>query len=72
MLYQRSQAIEHRLNTLLGLIRIGRHSTPELAERLGVSVPTVSRCIRALRERGHAIEAKRTSDGWSYRLARGE
>jgi biotin operon repressor len=72
MLYQRSQTIEHRLNTLLRLIQLGKHSTPELAESLGVSVPTVSRCIRALRERGHAIEAKRTPDGWSYRLASGE
>ncbi|WP_148596155.1 HTH domain-containing protein [Aquisphaera giovannonii] len=69
MIYQRSFAIESRLDTLLSLIRAGSHSTPALAELLGVSVPTVSRCIRALRDRGYAIEAKRVAEGWSYRLS---
>ncbi len=68
MLYQRSQTIEHRLDLLLGLIRENKHSTPVLAEQLGVSIPTVSRCIRALRERGHPIKSKRTADGWSYSI----
>jgi biotin operon repressor len=69
MVYQQSFAIEFRLGQLLGLIRVGEHSTPALAEILGVSVPTVSRCIRALRDRGYRIEARRIADGWSYRVA---
>jgi Mn-dependent DtxR family transcriptional regulator len=43
MLYKRSLEIEQRLETVLRLIRSGRYSTPKLAERLGVSIPTVSR-----------------------------
>ena len=37
-----------------------------LDEEVGVSIPTISRCVTALRERGHDIESKRTSDGWRY------
>src|SRR5258707_10266193 len=70
MLYQRSQEIEQRLNTVLRLIRSGRYSTPKLAERLGVSIPTVSRCVTALRERGHDIRAEKSAQGWSYILSR--
>jgi len=50
MHYEKSLQIEQRLNELLELIQSGRYSTPELAERVGVSVPTVSRSIQALRE----------------------
>jgi len=70
MIYQRSQAIERRLETVLRLIRTGRYSTPTLAEEVGVSIPTVSRCVNALRERGHDIRAEKHSDGWRYVLAR--
>ena len=70
MLYQRSQEIERRLETVLRLIRTGRYSTPTLAEEVGVSIPTVSRCVTALRERGHDIKAEKHSDGWRYVLAR--
>jgi biotin operon repressor len=68
MVYQRSQIIEHRLDLLLSLIQANKHSTPVLAEQLGVSIPTISRCIRALRERGYPIKSRRTADGWSYRI----
>jgi DNA-binding IclR family transcriptional regulator len=68
MLYQRSLEIETRLETALGLIRTGRYSTPGLARQLGVSIPTVSRCVTALRARGHVIQAKRSDDGWRYVL----
>jgi Mn-dependent DtxR family transcriptional regulator len=70
MLYQRSQEIERRLETVLGLIRTGRYSTPTLAEEVGVSIPTVSRCVTALRERGHNIRAEKLADGWRYVLVR--
>lgn len=68
MLYQRSLEIETRLDTALGLIRTGLYSTPGLARQLGVSIPTVSRCVTALRARGHIIQAERGTDGWRYVL----
>lgn len=69
MLYERSLAIEKRLQTVLELVRSGRYSTPFIAEKLGVSVPTVSRDVTALRERGHDIRAEKRGDTWSYVLA---
>jgi biotin operon repressor len=39
-----------------------------IAEKLGVSVPTVSRDVTALRQRGHEIFAEKGSDGWRYVL----
>jgi len=71
MLYQRSLEIERRLETVLRLIRSGDYSTPKIAEQLGVSIPTVSRDVTALRERGHDIRSERVSDGWRYILANG-
>lgn len=68
MLYQRSLEIERRLEAVLALIRSGGYSTRLIAEELGVSVPTVSRAIFALKERGHSIRAERQSNGWSYVL----
>jgi biotin operon repressor len=68
MLYERSQTIERRLDELLGLIRTGCLSTPALAEKLGVSVPTVSRGIMALRQRGYSIRAVKVSKSWVYEL----
>jgi biotin operon repressor len=69
MLYQRSLEIEQRLETVLRLIRRGRYSTPRLADQLGVSIPTVSRYVSALRERGYDIRAERQSRGWRFILA---
>jgi biotin operon repressor len=70
MLYQRSMEIERRLERVLRLVKSGQHSTPTLAEELGVSIPTVSRDVTALRERGHDIRAERQSDGtWKFGLA---
>ena len=40
----------------------------QLAMELGVSIPTVSRCIGALRERGYQIQAVHRTDGWAYTL----
>jgi len=69
MLYQRSLDIERRLDAVLGLIRQGDFSTPRIAAELGVSIPTVSRDVTALRERGYQIRSQRTADGWRYVLA---
>jgi len=68
MLYQRSLEIEKRLEAVLRLIRSGGYSTPKIADQLGVSIPTVSRDMTALRERGHNIRSMRAADGWRYIL----
>ena len=72
MLYQRSLDIERRLETVLGMIRKGSYSTPRIAEELGVSIPTVSRDVTALRQRGYDIRSERGEDGWRYVLVSGE
>lgn len=71
MPYERAFAIERRLGQVLDLIRSGQHSTPEIAERLGVSIPTISRDVTALRERGHQIRAERHGTSWRYVIGRG-
>lgn len=68
MLYQRFMEIEQRLRTVRRLIRSGRYSTPKLAEQLGVSIPTVSRYVTALREKGYEIRAEKHGREWRYIL----
>lgn len=68
MLYERSFLIEKRLQEVLELVRSGRYSTPAIAEKVGVSVPTVSRDLTALRERGHDIRSERRGEAWCYVL----
>ena len=70
MPFERSLEIERRLDDVLRLIRIGRYSTPMLAEEVGVSIPTISRCVTALRKRGHDIRAERHGKDWCYILMR--
>lgn len=72
MLYQRSLEIERRLESVLDMIRQGTYSTPKIAEKLGVSIPTVSRDVTALRQRGHDIKAERGDAGWRYFLEPGD
>ncbi len=61
--------IERRLDDVLRLIRTGRFSTPMLAEEVSVSIPTISRCVTALRLRGHDLRAEKHGDGWRYVVA---
>lgn len=68
MLYQHSLEIQERIETVLQLIETGRFSTPALSKEVGVSIPTISRIVAALRERGHDIRSERTSNGWRYVL----
>lgn len=68
MLYERSLGIERRLQAVLTLVKQGGYSTPMIAEKLGVSVPTVSRDVTALRQRGFEILAEKGSNGWRYVL----
>lgn len=69
MQYQRSLDIEQRLQAVLRLIRSGAYSAPMLAQQLGVSIPTVSRDVIALRDRGHDIRSERKPEGWRCVLA---
>ncbi len=69
MLYERSRKIENRLEKIVRLIRAGGQSTLTLAKALGISRPTVSRSIAALRKRGYAIRAVKDADGWAYEIA---
>lgn len=71
MPFERSLEIERRLDEVLRLIRTGRFSTPMLAEEVGVSIPTISRCVTALRARGHEIRAERQEGAWRYVLEEG-
>jgi transposase len=66
VIYERSLEIERRLAQVIDLIQHGRHSTRSLAETLRVSIPTVSRCLAAVRERGHRIEARKSGGEWHY------
>ena len=68
MLYERSLEIEKRLDHVLRLIRTGKYSTPKLAEEVSVSIPTISRCVTALRERGHDIRAEKHGNGCATSL----
>lgn len=70
MRYQRSLVIQQRLDTVLRLIRTGQYSTPLLADELKVSIPTISRCLEALRERGHDVVAENRKGTWRYVLKR--
>jgi biotin operon repressor len=70
MLYARSLGIEQRLDHVLRLIKTGRYSTPMLAEEVGVSIPTISRCVCALRERGHDIRSEKHGSNWRYVFVR--
>ena len=68
MLYEKSFVIERRLGALIRLIRSEHQSAPVLAEKLGVSVPTVSRDITALRQRGYELRSIRLPRHWGYEL----
>ena len=68
MRYRVSEEIHKRLETVLRLIATGRYSTPALAKEIGVSIPTISRIVNALRERGYEIRTERISSGWRYYL----
>jgi biotin operon repressor len=68
MRYQHSLEVHKRLEAVLQLVRTGRYSTPTIAAMIGVSIPTISRIVAALREQGHQIQAERTRQGWRYVL----
>jgi biotin operon repressor len=69
MRYQQTLEIHQRLETVLRLIGTGKYSTPALAEAVGVSIPTISRIVAALREQGHDIRAEKHNGSWRYFLS---
>lgn len=68
MPYNQSLQIERRLEDVVRLVREGEQSTRTLAKALGVSEPTISRCIEALRRRGYSVRAVKRGGYWSYEL----
>lgn len=68
MRYQLASEIHERIEKVLRLIKTGEYSTPTLAEAVGVSIPTISRIVAALRERGFDIRAEKGTNGWHYRI----
>jgi biotin operon repressor len=68
MFYKHSEMIAGRVDLALRLIETGDHSTKSLAAELGVSVPTASRVISALRQRGYSIKSVKNGKAWTYRL----
>jgi biotin operon repressor len=68
MPYERNITIESRLQEVLRLVSEGHFSANEIARLLGVSVPTVSRDVSALRQRGYSLKAERHGMAWRYKL----
>lgn len=66
MRYDRSIAIAKGHETLLEFILSGTYSCPKLAEKLSVSLPTMSRDIVFLRRQEYRIESIRWRTGWAY------
>jgi predicted DNA-binding transcriptional regulator YafY len=70
MRYDRALAISRRHEELLALVRSGAYASGALADRLGVSAPTIYRDVLFLKRQGHPIESVRLASKWVYRLAR--
>jgi hypothetical protein len=68
MRYQLALVIHDRIEEVLRLIRTGEYSTPALAEAVGISIPTISRIVAALWERGYDNQAKLQGSGRRYFL----
>lgn len=58
--------IERRLEIVVWLICTGQYSMLTQAERLGVSIPTASRCETSLRRREYDIRAEKWARGRRY------
>lgn len=68
MRYEKTLSIQGRHARLLKLVGKGKFSSPNLAQKLGVSEQTIYRDIDFLRTQGHRIRAEKHSDGWAYHL----
>lgn len=72
MFYEHSQEIAKRVDNAIKLIETGLYSTRTLAAALGVSVPTASRLVCALRQRGYTIKSVKNGRSWVYRIDQAE
>lgn len=68
MRYEKALAIQIRHDRLLDLIRSGRFSSTDLAQKLKVSEQTIYRDIDFLKQRGFSIRSEKHADGWAYHL----
>lgn len=68
MRYEKSLAIQSRHDRLVELIRTGKFSSPDLAQKLEVSEQTIYRDIDFLKQRGYSIRSEKHADGWAYHL----
>ncbi len=68
MQYDRAVAISRRHEQLLTLVKSGSYSSKVLAEKLGVSAPTIYRDITFLKRQGYPIQSVRLSSHWAYHL----
>lgn len=66
--YARLFNIEERLDRLIQLLWEGGRSSPQLADELGVSIATIARDVKALRQLGHQVRAERIGRCWQYSL----
>lgn len=57
---------EARLAAIIERLKVGPCPVERLAEELGVSKQTLSKCMTALRERGHDVRTIRGPEGWTY------
>lgn len=69
MRYDRSLAISKRHEELLELVKSGIYSSDTLAEKLGVSTPTIYRDIVFLKQQGYPIVSVKLSSKWAYQFA---
>ena len=68
MRYQKTLSIQSRHDRLLKLMRTGKFSSPDLAEKLGVSEQTIYRDVDFLKKQGHSIRPEKHADGWAYHV----
>jgi len=69
MRYDRAIAISKRHKNLLALVRAGSYSSDSLAEKLGVSNPTIYRDILFLKQQGYPIVSVKLPSKWAYQFA---
>ncbi len=67
-MYEKVRKINRRLKNILQLLDDGNYSAKSLSNELHVSVPTVSRAIKALKQEGYEITSVRDKNGWHYKL----
>ncbi len=68
MRYEKTLAIQNRHDRLLELLRTGKFSSRDLAEKLEVSEQTIYRDVNFLKTQGHSIRPEKHADGWAYHL----